>query len=187
MSKTYIISDTVAERLKEIPEQLKVVGPLVDLLVEYGWDADQIMFGKKEWRIPKTPSELTKREKGQSFAGFPVDLAVFDSAKHFGDPNHLLFIIECKQPNEKAGISQLESYFMGEPHAQLGVWVNQSEKSASAAFLYRKPDGRMLLKRFPLVKLPRPGEAIEPDIQTTTYKDLVQKETLQLSWRTPGV
>jgi len=160
--------------LKETREQHDVVGPLVDLLVSRGWKVEQMIFGKTEWRIPKTPSEATKREKGQSFAGFPVDVAVFDGKVHRGDPNHLLFIIECKQPNEKAGVSQLESYFVGEPHASLGVWVNTPAPSAKGAFLYRSPDGRLLLKRLELDKLPRPGDPIAPDVQTTIYSDLVE-------------
>ena len=160
--------------LKETQEQYGVVGPLIDLLVTRGWKIDQMIFGRTEWRIPKTPSEATKREKGQSFAGFPVDVAVFDSAAHRGDPEQLLFIIECKQPNEKAGVSQLESYFVGEPHASLGVWVNNPEASAKAAFLYRSPDGRMLLRRFEVDRLPRPGEAIAPEAQATCYADLVE-------------
>lgn len=170
----YNYDEQVASRLKEGPEQVEVVGPLVDLLVSIGWQIEQMVFGKKEWFIPKTPSEATKREKGQSFSGVPVDIAVFDSPQHCGDPNHLLFIFECKQPNEKAGVTQLESYFMGEPHAHLGVWANSAEKSAKGTFLYREPDGRMLLKKFELSRLPRPGEAIVPDVQATSFDDLVE-------------
>jgi len=170
----YDYKEHVFAVLKETREQYDVVGPLVNLLVSRGWKVGQMIFGRTEWRIPKTPSEATKREKGQSFAGFPVDVAVFDGEVHRGDPNHLLFIVECKQPNEKAGVSQLESYFVGEPHASLGVWVNTPEASAKGAFLYRSPDGRLLLKRLELDKLPRPGDPIAPDIQTTTYADLVE-------------
>lgn len=170
----YDYKEHVVAVLKETREQYDVVGPLVNLLVSRGWKVGQMIFGKTEWRIPKTPSEATKREKGQSFAGFPVDVAVFDGEVHRGDPNHLLFIVECKQPNEKAGVSQLESYFVGEPHASLGVWVNTPDAAAKGAFLYRSPDGRLLLKRLELDKLPRPGDPIAPDIQTTTYADLVE-------------
>jgi hypothetical protein len=42
-------------------------------------------------------------------------------------------------------IKYLESYFVGEPHVQLGIWANDATASASAAFLYRKADGRILL------------------------------------------
>jgi len=135
----YDYNEHVFAVLTETKEQYGVVGPLVDLLVSRGWKVGQMIFGKTEWRIPKTPSEATKREKGQSFAGFPVDIAVFDGEIHRGDPNHLLFIVECKQPNEKAGVSQLESYFVGEPHASLGVWVNTPDAAAKGAQCGEEP------------------------------------------------
>jgi type I restriction enzyme M protein len=59
------VSADIAARLKATPEQQQVVGPLVAYLVERGWALGQMIFGKSEWRIPKSPSEQTKREKGQ--------------------------------------------------------------------------------------------------------------------------
>ena len=162
----------ISSKLKNIPEQQRVVGPLVAQLVSHGWEIDQIIFGKHEWRIPKSPSQATKREKGQSFDGFPVDIAVFDSVSHVGDPRHLLFIIECKQPEEKAGITHLEAYFTGEPHARLGIWANSPIASATAVFLYRKNE-RALLKRARINDLPRPNEKITPDSQRLTFNDLI--------------
>jgi len=172
-AKNRALPAPIAEKLKATPEQQQVVGPLVAHLVACGWSLDQIVFGKSEWRVPKSPSEQTKREKGQSFNGFPVDVAVFDSVNNSGDPHHLLFIIECKQPNETAGVSQLESYFVGEPHVRLGVWANNADKAAAGAFIYRKPDGGMLLKRQQLSDLPRPGDQIKPEVQKTTFDDLI--------------
>jgi type I restriction enzyme M protein len=171
--KDRTVAELIAAKLKNTPEQQIVVGPLVAHLVRIGWSLGQIVFGKHEWRVPASPSEATKREKGQSFSGFPVDIAIFDRVTHVGDPRHLLIIIECKQPLEQAGVAQLESYFVADPHAQLGVWANNHELSASGAFLYRKADGRILLKRQELAKLPRPGEAIEPEAQRLTFKDLI--------------
>lgn len=173
MKSTTSLSEAIASKLKDGPEQRTVVGPLVARLVEIGWDLGQIMFGHGEWRVPKSPSEATRREKKGAFAGFPVDIAVFDDPGTVGDPRHLLFMIECKQPNETAGVSQLESYFVGEPHVQLGVWANDPTPGASAAFVYRKNDGRMLLKRQKVADLPRPGEAIQPEPQRLTFNDLI--------------
>ena len=133
-----------------------------------------MVFGKKEWRIPKSPSEATKREKGNAYAGFPVDIAVFDNIENCGDPSHILFIIECKRREERAGVSQLEAYFVGEPHAHLGIWVNNAEESAQGVFLYRGTDGRAILKRSSLKSLPLPGEAIAPDSQVLKYADLIE-------------
>jgi type I restriction enzyme M protein len=163
----------ITARLKNIPEQQNVVGPLVKHLVGLGWSLGQIVFGKHEWRVPKSPSEATKREKKQSFSGFPVDIAVFDDESTVGDPRHILFMIECKQPTETAGIAQLESYFVGEPHVRLGMWANDPTPSASGVFLYRQPDGRILLKRQKVADFPRPGEPIRPELQRLTFNDLI--------------
>lgn len=164
---------SVSDLLKDTREQQLVVGPLVQYLVSLGWNVDQIIFGKREWLVPKSPSEQTKREKGRSFNGYPVDIAVFDSTDTVGDPRHLLFIVECKQPDEQAGVSQLEAYFVGEPHASLGVWANSPDPSAYGAFIYRNTDGRILLKRRHIADLPKPGEAIEPDVQRISFNDLI--------------
>lgn len=174
-TSTYHVSHQEAwrEKLKDTPEQQYVVGPLVEYLCSIGWSQSQMVFGREEWRVPKSPSELTKREKNQSYAGFPVDIAIFDDVKHLGDPRHLLFIIECKQPNESAGISQLEGYFVGEPHVKLGIWANHPHPSAPSTFIYRKSDASMLLKRRAIADLPRPGEAIQPEAQRTTFSDLI--------------
>jgi type I restriction enzyme M protein len=173
------LPEDIAAKLKDTPEQQTVVGPLVAYLVDRGWSIGQIVFGRAEWRIPKNPSQATRREKGQAFDGFPVDIAVFDSETHAGDHRHLLFIVECKQQSETAGLAQLEGYFVGEPHAQLGIWANNAEPSAPATFLYRQHD-RALLKRRKVGDLPRPGEAIKPNAQRLTFNDLIEPNDLIL-------
>jgi type I restriction enzyme M protein len=167
------LAANIAARLKAGPEQQRVVGPVVERLCRQGWTLDQMRFGKTEWQVPKSPSEQTKREKRQHFAGFPVDIAVFDGDDTTGDPQHLLFVIECKQPNETAGVAQLEAYFIGEPRCRLGVWANNADPAASSVFLYRKPDGGMLVKKKHVADLPAPGERIEPAAQRITFRDLI--------------
>ena len=61
----------IDDRLKDTDEQRTVVGPLVHYLVDNGWDLEQIIFGKIEWRVPKSPSQATLRERGHAFDGFP--------------------------------------------------------------------------------------------------------------------
>ena len=170
----------IEQALKNTPEQKTVVGPLVECLLENGWNLDQIVYGKKEWRVPKSPSEATKREKHESFTGFPVDIAVFDDPVHTEDPRHLLFLIECKQPTEEAGVAQLESYFVGEPRAQLGVWANDPEPSARSIFVYRDRAGRIIRKRKVIADIPRPGEAIRPKTQRRSFRDLATPTDLVL-------
>ena len=179
-SKTKDLPPEVRQKLKDAPEQREVVGPLVVQLLDSGWSLDQIIFGKNEWRVPKSPSEATKREKHASFAGFPVDLAVFDDPKNLSDPRHLLLLVECKQPTETAGLSQLESYFVGEPHVQLGIWANDPSPGARATFVYRQADGRMLIKKRSVSEIPRPGEPIRPESQRVCFNDMVAPTAMLL-------
>jgi len=109
-----------------------------------------------------------------------VDIAVFDDQRNIGDPRHLLLLVECKQATETAGVSQLESYFIGEPHVQLGIWANDPTPGAPSVFIYRKSDGRMLLKKQKVSDIPRPGEAIRPEAQRVTFSDLVAPTELLL-------
>lgn len=88
------LPEEISCKLKDIPEQREVVGPLVKYLIDIGWSQEQIIFGRSEWMVPKNPSELTKREKGRSYKGFPVDVAVFDSPKNIADPRNLMFILK---------------------------------------------------------------------------------------------
>ncbi|MGN0502249.1 MAG: hypothetical protein ACI4HN_04945 [Ruminococcus sp.] len=53
----------ILKMLKDGSEQRLTVGPLVERLIENGWNLGQIIFGKNEWKIPKTPSEASKRER----------------------------------------------------------------------------------------------------------------------------
>ena len=168
-----MVRPEIARNLKNTTEQRTVVGPLVEYLVTQGWQLDQIVYGKKEWRVPKTPSDATRREKGHSFAAFLVDIAVFDSPTTTGDPRHLLFLIECKPRTETAGVTQLEAYFVGEPHSRLAAWVNDPDPSAPTVFLYRTTDGRFLLKKESVSDLPTPGDPIRPGSQRLQFSDLV--------------
>jgi hypothetical protein len=49
-----LINLTIQKKLKNTKEQKQVVGPLVERLCSIGWQLDQIIFGKKEWYVPKT-------------------------------------------------------------------------------------------------------------------------------------
>lgn len=177
------LPDLVASRLKNTREQREVVGPLVLLLVEMGWQIDQMIFGKAEWRVPKTPSEAAKREKRRSYDGFPCDIAIFDSEKRTGDPRHLIAIVECKQPHDCDGVDELENYLSREPHAKVGVFANHPSNSSTAHFVYKKASGALLRKRGIVADFPRPGEKISPTAQRLTYADLSvpSEETLKRS------
>lgn len=174
------MDSNISNVLKETPEQKLVVGPLVERLVEGGWQLGQIIFGKNEWKVPKTPSEASKREKGVSFDSFPVDIAVFDSVNNCGDYRHILFIIECKQPQIEVGLQQLETYLSLEPHAKLGIWANNPDSSASSLFVYKNEKGLHLPKHKTISDLPVVGDSLNPTAITYSFSDLIipSKDTL---------
>lgn len=168
-----MIDERIFSKLKDGPEQKLVVGPIVAFLVQKGWSLDQIVFGKHEWQIPKTPAEATKRQKGQSFEYFPVDIAVFDDPSNIGNYRSLLFVIECKQPDESAGLQQLETYLGLEPHAKLGIWANNPDISAEALFVYKDTAGLQYPKKKSIKDLPSVGTKIDQNAKKLCFQDLV--------------
>lgn len=106
--------------------------PVLERLLTLGWERGQIICpspdsSDKEWQIPKTPSEATNREAERHFKGYPVDIALFDDVEYVGNYEHIVAIIECKEPNKNVGINQLKIYLGLEPHARLGIWTNGTE------------------------------------------------------------
>ncbi|MEU9111198.1 N-6 DNA methylase [Streptomyces sp. NPDC048483] len=156
------------------PEHQKVRVPVLKSLMEAGWDSGQLQW-KPEWRVPQSPHDAAKREDGKSFAGWPVDLAIFDDVRNAGDWEHLLVICEFKQPTIDAGISQLEIYLSREPRARMGYWTNGSDNVR----VYKLADGR-----FQHVRnrgLPQPGEGFtRPSEKPLTFSDLVTPKNGQL-------
>ena len=175
-----MLPDYILTKLKDGPEQQLVVGPLVELLIKNGWDFNQIIFGKNEWKIPKTPSEASKREKGSSYDYFPVDIAVFDSPKTCGDYRHLLFVIECKQPDIDVGLQQLETYLSLEPHVKMGIWANNPDDSAQTLFVYKDSKGLSYPKKNKVNDIPSIGTPLTPSAVKLSFDDLIipTKETL---------
>lgn len=167
------LTPPVSAKLKATPEQRDVVGPLVSWLCKAGWSLDQMMFGKKEWKVPRSPSAHSMRERGRPYGGFPVDVAVFDDPANCGDPRHLIFMVECKRPDDDSGVEQLEMYLQSEPHAKLGVLVNSVQPRSSCIFVFRKPNGSLLARKRRMEDLPRPGDAIRPDAHRITFRDLL--------------
>ena len=54
------VDPAITSKLKDTREQREVVGPIAQYLVSIKWKLEQMQFGKKEWRVPKSPSEATK-------------------------------------------------------------------------------------------------------------------------------
>ncbi|MFB7367831.1 N-6 DNA methylase, partial [Streptomyces hydrogenans] len=166
--------DATPTRTPSGPEHQLVRVPTIKRLVEAGWDSAQLQW-KPEWRVPQSPHDAAKREEGKSFAGWPVDLAIFDDVRHAGDWEHILVICEFKQPTLDSGVSQLEIYLNREPRARMGYWTNGTEDVR----VYKLADGR-----FQHVRnhgLPQPGEEFtRPSEKPLTFSDLVTPKNGQL-------
>lgn len=142
---------------KKGPEHELVRIPTLEKLVEAGWRREQIVCpeegtDEKEWRVPKTPHDATEREKDRRFDGFPVDIAIFDSAEQAGKHEHLYGIVECKRPDVDAGVSQLEIYMGLEPQCRFGLWTN----GKATAMVYKLADGTFGVERN--AGIPKPGD-----------------------------
>lgn len=120
-----------------------------------------------EWRVPKTPHDSAKREQSTSFDSWPVDLAIFDSEEHAGEWEHVLAILEFKEPTLEEGQSQLEIYLSREPRAKYGYWTN-GDKSVA---VYKLPDG--MVQVIEGADLPSPEDNLsKPSAKPLTYSRL---------------
>jgi len=130
------------------PEEQNATQPLVFYLTQrLGWDPRQIMT-RPQWRVPKSPS-------ASRTGGYPVDIAIFDSASHVGDPEHVRILVECKAPDEESGIGQLKTYLGLEPEARMGIWFN----GRSHAIVYRLASGFSVNRYAPI---PKPSAPLSP-------------------------
>jgi type I restriction enzyme M protein len=130
------------------PEELSATQPLIFYLTQrLGWSPRQILT-RPQWRVPRTPS-------GPRSAGYPVDIAIFDSIESHGDPDHIRIICECKAPDVTTGISELKTYLSMEPEARLGVWFNGSKH----ALVYKLPHGFQVDENS---RIPRPTDPLSP-------------------------
>ncbi len=149
------------------PEHNEVRLPVVAQLVALGWSEDQLRWSP-EWRVPKTPHDSAKRERSDSYEGWPVDLVIFDSEEHAGEWEHVLAIFEFKEPTLEQGQSQLEIYLSREPRAKYGYWTNGDQSVA----VYKRPDGTVLVVDG--AGLPRPEDNLsKPSDEPLTYERLM--------------
>ncbi|KQV73021.1 hypothetical protein ASC90_06300 [Rhizobium sp. Root1220] len=119
-------------------------------LLRLGWKEAQLRW-KPEWPVPKTPHDLTKRERDQKYeiCG-SADLVIF--ADTSGAAHALQIIFEFKAPNIDAGKAQLMRYLSSEPMAKMGFWTNGS---ASLAIYKRHSADWVVVEG---AKLPQPGD-----------------------------
>jgi type I restriction-modification system DNA methylase subunit len=152
------------------PEHNLVRLPLLEKLRALGWSDEQIQH-EPEWRVPKNPSQASKRELGGSFDGFPVDITLFDATATGQDWERVLVLFELKRPNRKEGRAQLETLLSLEPRARVGFWTNGTDQLA----LYRRADGT-----FDVVHdapVPRPDDNFSLEAKTPLrWSDLVEPQ-----------
>lgn len=147
-------------------EHTQVRLPVIDRLTELGWSEGQLQWSP-EWRVSKTPHDSAKRERGVSFASWPVDLVIFDTAEHAGEWEHVLAIFEFKEPTLEEGQSQLEVYLSREPRAKYGYWTN----GAASVAVYKLPDGNVEVVKG--AGLPHPADNLsKPSTRPLTYNRL---------------
>lgn len=100
-------------KVRATPEEVGAVQVFAARLVEdYGYKKNQIQT-HPQFRVRKRPSDEAKE--------YPVDIAVFSSTEKSEET--LFMIVECKEPNEQAGLRQLKIYMDMSP-AEIGVWFN---------------------------------------------------------------
>lgn len=143
-------------------------------LVRLGWQHDHLLW-KPEWQVPKTPHDLTKRERGQKFdACGSADLVAFADASH--EPHALQVVFEFKEPNVDAGREQLVRYLSSEPLAKMGYWTNGTESLA----VYKRHSAEWVF--VPGAKLPEPTDDLTaPPDEPPTWKDLKDPKDAELS------
>ena len=152
-------------------EERDATQPFVFYLTQrLGWHPKQIIT-RPQWRVPKSPSSSRS-------AGYPVDIAIFDSVQHCGDPSHIRIIVECKAPDQETGIRELKTYLGLEPETRLGVWFNGDRH----LLVWKVRDG-FTIDEYGRVPLPTdplaPAEAKPP----LRYGDLVPPPNLGTVFR----
>lgn len=147
---------------------------IIDKLKEKGWEDDQIQ-SKPEWRVPDTPHDQTKRQKGQDFDTCgKCDIALFDNDSR--EYSSLRVIFELKEPTEEKGEAQLMDYLSSEPMAKMGFWTNGTDRLA----VYKTLDGRdWIIDKSP--SLPRPTDDLtQPNEDPLTWERLEEPTEAEL-------
>src|SRR5690242_7594490 len=163
----------MAEQQKRSEEQIrqKVLAELKAL----GWKDSRLRW-KPEWRVPDTPHDLTKRDRGQKYEDCgKADLVAF--ADDSGEPHALQVIFEFKAPTITKGKTQLMRYLSNEPVARMGFWTNGVEKLA----VYKSHSSEWVFDK-KTARLPGPDDDLtQPTSTPLTWNDLRTPSEAELS------
>lgn len=103
------------KQVKATAEEIEAVQVFARKLVDdLGYPKSHIQT-RPQYRVRSTPS-------GGKTKGYPIDIAVFASAKKL--EFEISIIVECKRKNRKDGEEQLKIYMRMAPSAKTGVWFN---------------------------------------------------------------
>lgn len=153
--------------VKATPEEIEAVQVFARRLVEdYGYAKSQIQT-RPQYRVRIRPSDEEK--------SYPVDIAVFNSAKK--TENELFIVVECKRKDRKDGEHQLRLY-MDMSSAEVGVWFNGDEHLYLRKIHHK--DGKRTYEALP--NIPQKGQRIE-DIGLYKRKDLRKPSNLKAVFR----
>jgi hypothetical protein len=160
---------------KELKPEERVRQDVLAQLKALGWKDTRLQW-KPEWRVPDTPHDLTKRERGQSYkACGKADLVAF--ADDSGEAHALQVIFEFKEPTIDKGRLQLMRYLSNEPVARVGFWTNGSERLA----VYKSHTNDWIYDS-KTVALPAPGDDLtQPPAKAPTWNDLETPKEAQLA------
>jgi len=146
---------------------------VIKKLKKLGWKESRLQW-KPEWRVPDTPHDLTKRERGQRFkACGRADLVAF--ADDSGEPHALQIIFEFKEPTIDKGLQQLQRYLASEPVVRMGYWTNGTDSLA----VYKSHSNDWI--EVAGAPLPHPGDDLTaPPTEPPTWEDLRPPTEAQL-------
>lgn len=155
------------------PEE-KVRQKVIEKLKALGWKEHRLQW-KPEWRVPDTPHDFTKRERGQRYAICgSADLVAF--ADDSGEPHALQVIFEFKEPTIEKGRDQLIRYLASEPVVRMGYWTNGTRSLA----VYKSHSNDWI--EVEDAPLPQPGDDLTaPPTHPPTWKDLRQPTEAELA------
>lgn len=140
--------------------------PLIKKLLALGWSSKQIQWNP-EWKVPKNPSEHSRREAGRKYTGFPVDIIIWESEARREDPEAALIIFETKRPSVAEGRTQLENYLSLEYTARMGFWTNGIDTLS----IHRLPSGKFSYHEGAPIPKPTDTFSIAGDVPLQ-YRDL---------------
>ncbi|HLX60900.1 MAG TPA: N-6 DNA methylase [Planctomycetota bacterium] len=163
----YVVDYVSGEHVRGTPEEIDAVQVFARRLVEdYGYDRSQIQT-RPQYRVRIRPSDEEK--------AYPVDIAVFNSAKKTED--ELFIVVECKKKDRREGEHQLRLY-LDMSAAEVGVWFNGNDHIYLRKIHHR--DGKRTYDLLP--NIPRKGQRIE-DIGLYKRKDLTKPSNLRAVFR----